>query len=305
MPILISAGLFVVIAMVFTALGTRVYVRPKAALERVVDRFEAHEEPQSHPSLAFRDLVQKLGRVIPASPKDVTVMQRRLIRAGFRSGHALKHLYGAKAILGVLLPVLTATALAKSSSGSTTKLIEIAVALAAGFFGPNEYIRIKAKRRQKEISKGLPNALDLMVVCVESGLGLDQAIIQVSKELEHAHPDISEEFGLLHLEMKAGKRRSEALRNLADRTASDDLKKLVAVLIQADKFGTGVAQSLRAHADYIRVQSRQAAEEKAAKLGVKLVFPIFFFILPSLFVVTVGPVVVKIVRELVPMMNSM
>jgi tight adherence protein C len=163
---------------------------------------------------------------------------------------------------------------------------------------------MKAKRRQKEISKGLPNALDLMVVCVESGLGLDQAIVQVAKELEHAHPDISEEFALVNLELKAGKRRVEALRNLSERTASDDLKKLVAVLIQADRFGTGVAQSLRAHSEFMRVQTRQIAEEKAAKLGVKLVFPIFFCILPSLFVVTVGPVVVKIIRELIPMMNG-
>ena len=161
-----------------------------------------------------------------------------------------------------------------------------------------------AAKRQKEIARGLPNALDLLVVCVESGLGLDQAILQVSKELEHAHPEISEEFGLVNLELKAGKRRVEALRNLAERTGVDDLKKLVAVLIQADRFGTGVAQSLRAHADFMRIQARQVAEEKAAKLGVKLIFPIFFCILPSLFVVTVGPVAMKIMRELIPMMNN-
>ena len=141
-----------------------------------------------------------------------------------------------------------------------------------GFFGPNEYVRRKAAGRQKQIARGLPNALDLLVVCVESGLGLDQAILQVSKELEHAHPEISEEFGLVNLELKAGKRRVEALRNLAERTGVDDLKKLVAVLIQADRFGTGVAQSLRAHSDFMRVQARQIAEEKAAKLGVKLIF---------------------------------
>jgi tight adherence protein C len=139
---------------------------------------------------------------------------------------------------------------------------------------------------------------------VESGLGLDQAILQVAKELQHAHPEISEEFAMVNLELKAGKRRAEALRNLAERTAVDDLKKLVAVLIQADRFGTGVAASLRAHADFMRVQARQLAEEKAAKLGVKLVFPIFFCILPSLFIVTVGPVAVKIVRELIPMMSG-
>jgi tight adherence protein C len=161
-----------------------------------------------------------------------------------------------------------------------------------------------AKKRQKQIHRGLANALDLLVVCVESGLGLDQAILQVAKELEHAHPEITEELAIVNLELKAGKRRAEALRNLADRTAVDDLKKLVAVLIQADRFGTGVAQSLRAHSDYMRVQARQIAEEKAAKLGVKLVFPIFFCILPSLFVVTVGPVVMRIMRQLLPMMNN-
>ena len=306
MFLLISAGVFVVLVLVMTMLGTKLYVRPKAALDRVVDTtFVSHEEAPVHPSLVFRDLVQKLGTLIPASPKDVTVMQRRLIRAGFRSERALKYLYGAKTILGIGLPLIVAALVVNTSSDPSTKFIAILVAVAAGFFGPNEYVRIAAKRRQKEISKGLPNALDLMVVCVESGLGLDQAIVQVSKELEHAHPDISEEFALMNLELKAGKRRIEALRNLADRSASEDLKKLVAVLIQADRFGTGIAQSLRAHADYMRVQARQIAEEKAAKLGVKLVFPIFFCILPSLFVVTVGPVVVKIMRELIPMMNNM
>ncbi len=306
MSLLISAAIFVVLVLVLTGLGTKLYVRPKAALDRVVDTsFAPHDETPTHPSLVFRDLVQKLGKLIPASPKDVTLMQRRLIRGGFRNERALRYLYGAKALFGIGLPLVTFTFVAGYAIDPSNRIIAVLLAAAAGFFGPNEYIRTAAKRRQKQISRGLPNALDLLVVCVESGLGLDQAIIQVSKELEHAHPEISEEFALVNLELKAGKRRVEALRNLADRTASEDLKKLVAVLIQADRFGTGIAQSLRAHADYMRVQARQIAEEKAAKLGVKLVFPIFFCILPSLFVVTVGPVVVKIMRELIPMMNNM
>ncbi len=131
-------------------------------------------------------------------------------------------------------------------------MVAILVAVAAGFFGPNEYVRMAAKRRQKQIQRGLANSLDLMVVCVESGLGLDQAIMQVAKELEHAHPEISEELAIVNLELKAGKRRAEALRNLADRTAVEDLKKLVAVLIQADRFGTGrgaeLARPLGLHA---------------------------------------------------------
>lgn len=306
MGFVLSALLFAALVVVGSLVGMKLWVRPKEAMERVTG--VAVAEPQdapAHPSLAFHELVKKLGNMVPASPKDVTVMQRRLIRAGIRNPNALKILYGAKLLLGVALPLATVLMVANSQADPSNKFIAVLAAVAVGFFGPNEYVRTLARRRQKQIRRGLPNSLDLMVVCVESGLGLDQAILQVSKELEHAHPEISEEFSLVNLELKAGKRRVEALRNLAERTAVEDLKKLVAVLIQADRFGTGIAQSLRAHADYMRVQARQIAEEKAAKLGVKLVFPIFFCILPSLFVVTVGPMVVRIMREVLPMMNSM
>lgn len=300
LPLLIFFGIAVAGAMY----GMKVYVRPKEAMDRVVGGAQATEEMTTHPSLAFHDVIKRLGNFVPQSPKDVTVMQRRLIRAGIRKEGALKVLYGAKAVLGIAFPVIALAVVAGSETDTSNKFIVVLLATAVGFFGPNEYVRRKASHRQKEIARGLPNALDLLVVCVESGLGLDQAILQVSKELEHAHPEISEEFGLVNLELKAGKRRVEALRNLAERTGVDDLKKLVAVLIQADRFGTGVAQSLRAHSDFMRVQARQVAEEKAAKLGVKLIFPIFFCILPSLFVVTVGPVAMKIIRELVPMMQN-
>jgi tight adherence protein C len=296
--------IFLALALGAALVGMKLYVRPKEAMERVVGGIEQVDTMPSHPSLAFHDMIKKLGNFVPQSPKDVTVMQRRLIRAGMRSENSLKILYGAKAALGISLPVLAVLFVVGSSAESGNKFAIVLGAAAVGFFGPNEYVRRMAGKRQHEIARGLPNALDLLVVCVESGLGLDQAILQVSKELEHAHPEISQEFGLVNLELKAGKRRVEALRNLAERTGVDDLKKLVAVLIQADRFGTGVAQSLRAHADFMRVQARQVAEEKAAKLGVKLIFPIFFCILPSLFVVTVGPVVVKIMRELIPMMNN-
>jgi len=300
LPLLIFFGIAVAGAMY----GMKIYVRPKEAMDRVVGGAQQTEELASHPSLAFHDVMKRLGNIVPQSPKDVTVMQRRLIRAGIRKEGALKVLYGAKAVCGISFPLIAVAVVAGAETDTSNKFIVILLATAMGFFGPNEYVRRKATKRQKEIARGLPNALDLLVVCVESGLGLDQAILQVSKELEHAHPEISEEFGLVNLELKAGKRRVEALRNLGERTGVDDLKKLVAVLIQADRFGTGVAQSLRAHSDFMRVQARQVAEEKAAKLGVKLIFPIFFCILPSLFVVTVGPVAMKIIRELVPMMQN-
>jgi len=305
MNALISFVVFLAVAIGIGLLGMKLWLRPKEAIERVTG-IGAHDEEAipTHPSLVFREMLNRLGTVLPASPKDLSVMQRRLVRAGIRGPNALRMLYGAKVVMGVVLPLVMSAVVWNSSAEGFNKIAAVLAAAGLGFFGPNEYVSMASRRRQKQIRRGLPNSLDLMVVCVESGLGLDQAIIQVAKELEHAHPEISEEFAMVNLELKAGKRRAEALRNLAERTAVDDLKKLVAVLIQADRFGTGVAQSLRAHADYMRVQARQIAEEKAAKLGVKLVFPIFFCILPSLFVVTVGPVAVKIVRELLPMMSG-
>jgi tight adherence protein C len=304
MTIMLMFVVFLGVALVVSLLGMKMWVQPKEAIERVTGTDYEQEAPK-HPSLVFHDLVKRLGDVIPASPKDVSVMQKRMIRGGIKGPHALKYLYGAKVAGAILMPLLMSALVVGSASDSSNKLIAILAAAAAGFWGPNEYVKIRGQKRQKELARGLPNALDLLVVCVESGLGMDQAIIQVAKELEVAYPAISEEFAMVNYELKAGKRRAEALRNLAERTSVEDLKKLVAVLIQADRFGTGVAQSLRAHADYMRVQARQIAEEKAAKLGVKLVFPIFFCILPSLFVVTVGPVVVKIIRELIPMMNNL
>lgn len=305
MPLFIAALLFLTVTVLGAMLGTKLWVRPKEAIERVTGTGPVkQEEMPIHPSLVFHEIVKKLGTMLPVSPKDAGVIQRRMIRAGIRNPNAMRYLFGAKVMLGISLPLLMTAAVASSAADPTNKMLAIIAAAAAGFFAPNEYLNIRAKRRQKEIRRGLPNALDLLVVCVESGLGLDQAVVQVAKDLDQAHPDISEEFAMVNYELKAGKRRIDALRNLAERTAVDDLKKLVAVLIQADRFGTGVAQSLRAHADFMRVQARQIAEEKAAKLGVKLVFPIFFCILPSLFVVTVGPMVIKIMRELIPMMNN-
>jgi tight adherence protein C len=303
--LLATAVVFVLVIGILVTLGMQLWVRPKAAIDRVTAAAVEAPAAVSHPSLAWRELIRKLGTLVPSAPKDSTVMLRRLMRAGYRGPNALKMLYGSKAILALALPVVALIFTARSDADPGKKFLFVVGSFAAGFFGPNEYVRHAAKKRQKQVRRGLPNALDLMVVCVESGLGLDQAVVQVAKELQFAHPEISQEFGLMNLEMKAGKRRADALRNLADRTGVDEVKKLVAVLVQADRFGTSIAQSLRGHSEFMRVQTRQIAEEKAAKLGVKLVFPIFFCILPSLFVVTVGPVLVRIVRELIPMMVNM
>ena len=306
MSLVVSSLLFLLVAVLGAVIGVKLYVKPKEAIERVTGTgMVREEEAPIHPSLVFHELVKKLGSMLPVNPKDAGVIQRRMIRAGIRNPNAIKYLYGSKLLLVIGLPVLMSMVVMGSGADPANKAMAVLASAGFGFFAPNEYINMRVKRRQKEIRKGLPNALDLLVVCVESGLGLDQAMVQVAKDLEQAHPEITEEFAMVNYELKAGKRRIEALRNLAERSNVDDLKKLVAVLIQADRFGTGIAQSLRGHADFMRVQARQIAEEKAAKLGVKLVFPIFFCILPSLFVVTVGPMVIKIIRDLLPMMNRM
>lgn len=293
--------LFCIIGLGVFFIGYRFWLRPTEAINRVTGiEDESLYGIPSHPSLVFHDLVKRLGSVLPASPRDVGIARRRLIRAGIKGENAIKVLYGCKVVFGITLPLIAAALVSRWDSDSTNKVLAVLAAGGVGFFGPNQYVSKRAQRRQKQIQRGLANALDLLVICVESGLGLDQAMVQMAKDLEQAHPEISDEFITASLEMKGGKRRADALRNLAARTSVDDLKKLTGVLIQADRFGTGVAQSLRAHADYMRVQARQVAEEKAAKLGVKLIFPIFFCILPSLFVVTLGPMAFKIAKELSP-----
>ncbi|RPI07700.1 MAG: type II secretion system F family protein [Acidobacteriales bacterium] len=190
------------------------------------------------------------------------------------------------------------------TSNPVLRIVLVVAAGLVGYLGPGFYLESLVSARQERIRLSLPDALDLMVVSVEAGLGLDQAIRSVSEQLKNAHKEICEELGLVTLEMRAGKRRSDALKNLADRTGEVELRKLVAILIQADRFGTSIADSLRTHSDFMRVRRRQDAEERAAKVGVKLVFPIFFFILPSMLVVAAGPGLLQIFKNLFPLMRN-
>jgi tight adherence protein C len=157
-----------------------------------------------------------------------------------------------------------------------------------GFFLPSLFLGRLIKRRSTQIRLALPDVLDLLVICTEAGCGLDQALVNVSRELKNVHPAVSEELSLLNMEIMAGKSRADAMRNFAKRVAEDEVKKLMAILIQTDRFGTSVSDALRTQSDYLRIRRRQEAEEKAGKVGVKLVFPIFFFCLPALLVVTAG-----------------
>jgi tight adherence protein C len=296
---------FASVAAVTAFLGLRLTDWRTRAVERLAPRAQSVSSFLPSPSLIWQELVSRVGSLVPASPKDLPRLKRRLIRAGFRSQNAPKVFNGARAVSTVVV-ALVALLVGQQSHVALDNLLYLTGGAALfGYLAPMQYLMFRIRRRQHAIEKGLPNALDLMVVCVESGLGLDQTVIQVAKELQFAYPEICQEFTMMNLEMRAGKRRIEALHNLADRAGVEELKKLVAVLIQTDRFGTSIAQSLRGHSDYMRVMARQKAEERAAKLAVKLVFPIFFCVLPSLFVVTVGPVLTRLIRDLFPMIENM
>ena len=300
-----SAALFITLTAVLLVGARKLLAPPNAAIGRLTPLPRAASARAAARRPALLAMAERLGALAPASPRKAESTRKLLIRAGIRAPNALQILYGSKILLGLVLSLLVLAAVSRPEAKVESPLGYAALAGAGGFLLPDRYVRRRAARRQTAIRRGLPNALDLLVVCVESGLGLDQAMIQASREIRYAHPEICEELGMVNLEIKAGHRRADALRHLADRTGVEDLRKLAAVLIQADRFGTGVGQTLRAHADYLRIQTRQQVEEKAAKLGVKLVFPIFFFILPSLFVVTVGPIAVRVVREILPLMQNM
>jgi tight adherence protein C len=169
----------------------------------------------------------------------------------------------------------------------------------AAYLLPGMVLGRLTKRRQQQIRNGLPDALDLVIVCVEAGLSLDQAVLKASEELALSHPALADELQQVTNEVRAGKPRMEAFRNFADRTKVDDVRALVAMLIQTDRFGTSIAQSLRTHADTGRTVRRQRAEERAAKLGVKLVFPLVFCLFPAMYVVTLGPGAIRIIRVLI------
>jgi tight adherence protein C len=242
------------------------------------------------------DTLKKFGAIAPQSRSEMGKLQQKLVTAGYRNHEAVAVFFGIR--LGC---ALAAFALLAAPVVGKPNLPTALIGCAFGYLLPSMALGRLAKRRQHRIRLGLPDALDLLVVSVEAGLGLDQAIQRVGAELDFAHPDLSDELRLINLELRAGKGRVEALRNLADRTGVDDIVSLVAMLVQTDKFGTSVAQSLRVHSDTVRTKRRQRAEEAAAKTGVKMVFPLVFCIFPAIWVVTIGPAVIKFIQVLVPL----
>ncbi|MBS1820562.1 MAG: type II secretion system F family protein [Acidobacteria bacterium] len=233
-------------------------------------------------------MVGHLERVLPKSQSEVSVVQQRLVRAGYRKNSAIDLFYGAK----VLTPLALVFVVFSTGLASESPFFMGIVALGLGFLIPDFWLGRRISIRQAKIRRGLPDVLDLLVVCIEAGLSLDQATSRTADELRFAHPEIADELGVVVLEQHAGRARSDAWRQFADRTGVDSVRNLVSVLVQSEQLGTSVAKTLRVHSDTLRVQRRQAVEEAAAKTTVKLVFPLVLCIFPSLFLVTLGPALI-------------
>jgi tight adherence protein C len=309
LSVLIFAGLLLVVFslyLVFKSMGEK---------RRIVEKIEKEgaseppggatgdaAEPVGALKQSFVDLTTRLGKYsAPKGEEELTHRKKKLIVAGYRKPNAPIVFYGIKILLAVVLP--SAVFIALMFLGIPVRKMAMLLLLLflalAGFYGPDLWVRLAIARRQEKITDGFPDALDMMVVCVEAGMGLDQAIKRVADEMKLNYRIISEEFGQMNMELRAGRSRQDAMRNLASRTDVEDVKSLVTLLIQTDKFGTSIAQALRVHSDSMRTKRRQRAEERAMKLPVKLLFPLILFIFPSLFVAVIGPGAIKIYRALI------
>lgn len=235
----------------------------------------------------------RFEQMLPKSQAEVSVITKRLVIAGYREESAVKVFYGWK----VLLPLLLCAVALISGVGNSSPFIIYLACLGIGFLAPDFLLGKMITKRQKRIRRGLPDVLDLLVVCMEAGLSLDQACSRTSKELQTTQPDLCDELGMVVLEQRAGRARSEAWRNLGERTGEEGVRNLVATLIQSEQLGTSVAKTLRVHSESLRTQRIQQVEELAAKTTVKIVFPLVFFIFPSLFLVTLGPAAILMIEQ--------
>jgi tight adherence protein C len=252
-------------------------------------------------------LLEKLGQA--NKPKDkasTSQLKSLLIAAGYRTAQAPVVFMGSRVFFAAMFGLaflIFGSEVAQEKDPMMFPAFLIG-SMFAGYYGPQMWLRNMITKRKERLVNGFPDALDLMVVCVEAGLGLDQAIYRVGNEVKQGHPDLGEEFILLNLELRAGLSREQALRNLVNRTDLEDIRSLVALLIQTDRFGTSIGQALRVHSDSMRLRRRLKAEEKGAMLPVKLMIPLILFIFPALMVVIIGPGVINLMRNLLPAMGG-
>ena len=312
MALLISGLLFVLLTTVIVVYANRQFVRPARVTEQVtLDIAPLGTGARSRDGASrgwFYGVVNALqwaGEQLPMSAQDAKLTRRRMLAAGYRSDRSVGVYYGLKIISVVVMLVIAVSLADRVTSNHVLAKVIMAAGPVLGFFLPNLVLDFLGDRRRRVLRFALPDALDLLVVGVEAGLGLDQAVRVVSRELTVTHPELCGELSLVSAEMRAGVARQQALSNLAKRTTEPEIQKLVAILVQTDRFGTSMADSLRTHSDFMRVRRRQEAEERANKIGVKLVFPIFFFILPAILVVAAGPALLQVAKQLLPLLREM
>jgi len=244
----------------------------------------------------MKSVLQTFGERMESGRKDSSEVRQFLLQAGYVDPNAVAIYWAARVFLATGLVAAALTLLPLVGTTVLQMLMAVVWLGCIGWVGPVFYVRSKLKGRQKELQKAMPDMLDMLVVCVEAGLGLNQAFVRVADEIDHVSIVMSEQLALVNLEMRAGTPRDEALKNLADRTGLTDMKSLVSMLVQTDRFGTSVADALLVHADTMRTKRRQRAEEAAAKTTIKLVFPLVLFVFPAMFVVVLGPSVIAIYR---------
>jgi tight adherence protein C len=276
----------------------------KARLDAAIGRTTLLNEQRSQAWVVkFVRLTGPLAKLsLPGEGSESSVIRSRFVHAGFRNASAPAVFFSAKTILAMSLPLLTffAGGILKLKLEANTQLLLLLLAAAIGYYLPNIVLNKLIRQRQRDIFETFPDALDLMTVCVEAGLGMDAALARVAAEIGLKSAVLAEEFHLVTLELRAGNAKDKALRNLALRTGVDDVDALVAMLIQAERFGTSIADSLRIQSDLLRTKRRQRAEEQAAKIALKLLFPLIFFIFPALLVILLGPAFLQIYRVLLP-----
>jgi tight adherence protein C len=308
MAIVICVCLFLALMIAISLYGYRRYLRPARVYERLGRPVTAPtavvnlgDEPEQAMTVK---VIEQIGNLIPVSQQDAAGTKERLVMAGYRTDSAVAVFFGLRILICIAGIAFTFLIRERITENPILRVVLLVFGAGAGFMLPSLRLDSRIAKRQKKLRLALPDLLDLLVVAVEAGLGLDQAIQHCSRELEFAHKELSEEMAQVNFEMRAGKRRADALKNLADRTGEAELRKLVAILVQTDRFGTSMAESLRNHSNDLRIRRRQDAEERAAKVGVKLVFPIFLFILPSMLVVSAGPGLLQVFKNLFPMMRG-
>lgn len=275
-------------------------VRIAGRLTRLIAPPAIADRPAQHQKERMRNALASLGKLVPADTSKKSYADLLIIRAGYRSPTAILALRGTK----VLLPVTLVLLVFASGLYHLNPFVFPLLAAVVGYLLPELWLVWRVKARQVCLRRALPDCLDLLVICVEAGLGLDQALLKVAEELRISHPELTSELKLVNMEMRVGKTRVEALRELGRRTGLEDIKSLVAMLIQTERFGTSIAQSLRVFSDDSRTRRRQRAEEMSAKTTVKMVPPLVFFIFPALMVVILGPAVITLVRQMMPVLSK-